>query len=42
MTRTLSSLKRVAEEEFVRPDGGKGPSENKFHAIYLQGQIQKW
>ncbi len=32
-------LRRVAEETFPRPDGSKGPSENRDHAIYLQGQI---
>lgn len=32
-------LKRVAEEDFPRPDGARGPSENREHAIYLQGQI---
>lgn len=32
-------LQRVATEEFPRPNGGRGPSENRYHAIYLQGQI---
>lgn len=32
-------LDRVVKETFVLPGGGRGPSENKFHAIYLQGQI---
>lgn len=35
----MKTLRRVAEEEFPEPDGGKGPSENRYHAIYLQGQI---
>lgn len=32
-------LRRVADETFPRPDGSKGPSENRDHAVYLQGQI---
>ena len=32
-------LRRVAEEQFPRPRGGRGPSESREHAIYLQGQI---
>jgi len=32
-------LRRVATEEFPLPSGGRGPSENRYHAIYLEGQI---
>ncbi len=32
-------LERVATEQFSRADGGRAASENKFHAVYLQGQI---
>ena len=32
-------LDRVVNESFLLPNGTRGPSENKFHAIYLQGQI---
>ncbi|HLQ37666.1 MAG TPA: MG2 domain-containing protein, partial [Planctomycetota bacterium] len=35
----FAALKRVAEEEFPNDKGGKGPSESKWHAVYLQGQI---
>ncbi|MCB9870704.1 MAG: tetratricopeptide repeat protein [Planctomycetes bacterium] len=35
----FATLQRVAEGEFPLPDGGRGPSQNRFHAIYLQGQI---
>ncbi|MDP6929434.1 MAG: alpha-2-macroglobulin family protein [Planctomycetota bacterium] len=34
-----SLLRRVAEEQFVRPGGGRGRSENRYESIYLQGQI---
>ena len=36
----LAAVRRVAEEEFPRRDGGRGPSENRKHAIYLEGQIR--
>ena len=32
-------LQRVATEEFTQPNGTKGPSESRFHATYMQGQI---
>ncbi|MHC4514041.1 MAG: tetratricopeptide repeat protein, partial [Planctomycetota bacterium] len=32
-------LQRVATEEFPLPNGSRGPSENRYHAIYLEGQI---
>ncbi|MBK8976527.1 MAG: tetratricopeptide repeat protein [Planctomycetes bacterium] len=35
----LAALQRVATETFVRPGGGRGPSENRQHAIYLEGQV---
>jgi tetratricopeptide (TPR) repeat protein len=35
----FAPLERVAAEEFPRPAGGSGPSENRKHAIYLEGQI---
>ena len=35
----FSTLQRVASASFPRPDGQKGESENKWHAVYLQGQI---
>ncbi len=35
----FATLKRVAEEQFPDGRGGKGPSESRYHAIYLQGQI---
>lgn len=35
----FASLRRVAEEQFPLPNGGTGPSESQWHAVYLQGQI---
>ena len=35
----FAALQRVATEEFPTPNGGKGPSESKWYAVYLQGQI---
>ena len=35
----FATLTRVAEEEFARPGGGRGASENRDAAVYLQGQI---
>lgn len=32
-------LERVATGTFARPDGSRGPSENRDHAVYLQGQV---
>ncbi|GAB4151488.1 MAG: hypothetical protein Fur0037_20230 [Planctomycetota bacterium] len=35
----FASLQRVATEDFPMPNGGTGPSESKYYAIYLQGQV---
>lgn len=35
----LEAVRRVATEEFARAGGGRGPSDNRRHAIYLEGQI---
>ncbi len=35
----VDALRRVATEEFTRGDGTRGPSENRRHAIYLEGQV---
>ena len=35
----FADLEKVAEGTFPQPGGGKGPSENKWHAVYLEGQI---
>jgi hypothetical protein len=37
--KAFEVLERVATGEFSKPGGGKGPSENQNHAVYLQGQI---
>jgi tetratricopeptide (TPR) repeat protein len=35
----FAALQRVATGQFPNDKGGRGPSENKWNAIYLQGQI---
>jgi hypothetical protein len=35
----FATLERVATGAFAQPGGSRGPSENRDHAVYLQGQI---
>lgn len=35
----FAALQRVAEEQFATDRGGRAPSDSRWHAVYLQGQI---